>query len=1216
MCSPVTYRGSMASRQRYRRGGGRRRCRTLSVVRVHARVYVSRVHPNPRRRLPRPLFVFGLIAVTAVACDRSSELPDPATPEYEEAVRTLYRGVAAVQVGETGVAEASFRRLTELAPGEAAGWANLGVVALLRNEPDSAAGPLQRARELAPGDPRIRLAAAVVAQERGDLAGAAEALRESTQADADPRALYLLAQITEREEGAGGVTGARRLIDRLLAVRPGNRAALLEAARLSARARDGDALGAALDSLRTRLDAIPPPLEAAFDAVRAAAVEEDFATAGTELAFLRTEIEALPAYRRDQEALVLSAPRTELLIDRFLRLAPPVARAAPPDTGIRFAPEPLELGAGPSTWVRTLWIDETAPLAMIAGKTDGDHVWVGADPDRPGETFSVGDGAANVPLAGFETLDFDYDFRTDIALAGPGGLRLLRQVDGGFSDVTAGAVPVRVAASAHAGAWAADLDMEGDMDLVVAPVDGPPLLLINRGDGGFDARPGFESVRRLRGFAWGDLDADGDPDAALLDTDGRLHVFLNARQAVPPFRPIAPPEGPERLLALGLTDLDRDARMDLLGLDAGGDIWLMTLELPDAPAAGAAPAGTDREEGAPRWRVRRVAQWPDFPPTEVGEARLFPVDIDNNGDVDLVASTSASTLVWLATADGLAPHRSLDFRTTDVADISGEGRLDLLGVAGDGAASWLANQGTRDYFATVIRPRAAGATGDRRINPFGIGGEVEVRAGLLYRKQPIRSAGVHFGLGEQPQVDVARILWPNGTVQAEFNLSASNVSAFAQQRLKGSCPWVFAWDGEAMSFVTDFLWRTALGLRINAQGDAAVIHSEDWIRIPGHRLRPRDGFYDIRITAELWESHFFDHVALMVVDHPAGTEALVDERFTLPPPELEVEITEPLRPVARAVDHRGRDVSRRVLALDEVYLDTFERGPYQGVAEDHWVEVELGDDVPAGSLRLVASGWIYPTDSSINVALAQGGHPAPRGLSLEIPDGRGGWAAVRPDLGFPAGKTKTIVIDLDGVFAPGAERRLRLRTNLEIYWDRIGWTVALPDAAVRTRRLLPASADLRYRGFSEVRQAGRTAPELPEYDRIAATAPLWRDLVGYHTGFGDVRALNETVDDRYVIMNAGDELALRFPAPPPPPDGWTRDFVLVGDGWVKDGDYNTGFSTTVLPLPYHGMTDYADAPGRLEDDPAYRRHPEDWKLYHTRYVNPRDFHNALVPRRD
>jgi hypothetical protein len=71
---------------------------------------------------------------------------------------------------------------------------------------------------------------------------------------------------------------------------------------------------------------------------------------------------------------------------------------------------------------------------------------------------------------------------------------------------------------------------------------------------------------------------------------------------------------------------------------------------------------------------------------------------------------------------------------------------------------------------------------------------------------------------------------------------------------------------------------------------------------------------------------------------------------------------------------------------------------------------------------------------------------------------------------------------------------------------------------------------------------------------------------------------------------------------------------LIGDGWVKDGDYNTLFSTTVLPLPAHDRSDYTAPPGSLEDDPVYRRYPQDWQLYHTRYVTPQGFQEALRTR--
>jgi hypothetical protein len=103
------------------------------------------------------------------------------------------------------------------------------------------------------------------------------------------------------------------------------------------------------------------------------------------------------------------------------------------------------------------------------------------------------------------------------------------------------------------------------------------------------------------------------------------------------------------------------------------------------------------------------------------------------------------------------------------------------------------------------------------------------------------------------------------------------------------------------------------------------------------------------------------------------------------------------------------------------------------------------------------------------------------------------------------------------------------------------------------------------------------------------------------------------VDDRYVIMNAGDELRLRFQEQPPPEAGWRRDFVLIGDGWEKDGDYNTGHSQTVLPLPSHRQPDYgAGRPGLvLDEDPVYRRHREDWEQFHTRFVSPSAFVKGL-----
>jgi hypothetical protein len=169
----------------------------------------------------------------------------------------------------------------------------------------------------------------------------------------------------------------------------------------------------------------------------------------------------------------------------------------------------------------------------------------------------------------------------------------------------------------------------------------------------------------------------------------------------------------------------------------------------------------------------------------------------------------------------------------------------------------------------------------------------------------------------------------------------------------------------------------------------------------------------------------------------------------------------------------------------------------------------------------------------------------------------------------------------------------------------------VPNPSTRVTRLDPLVADLHYRGYSVITQANESSPEVPSYNVLAASKQQWRDLVGYYTRFGDVRELLARADDRYVIMNAGDEMSFRFAVPQAPPAGWVRDYVIVGDGWIKDGDYNSTFSKTVLPLPYHAKSTYTTATGRLEDEWVYRRYPNDWQSYHTRYVSPDGFQNVL-----
>jgi hypothetical protein len=765
-------------------------------------------------------------------------------------------------------------------------------------------------------------------------------------------------------------------------------------------------------------------------------------------------------------------------------------------------------------------------------------------------------------------------------------------------------LPQSVLNAHYIGAWAVDIEADGDLDIVLGSSEGVPVVLRNNGDGTFvDIRP-FAGISGVRQFVWADLNGDGNPDAAIIDASGRLHVFINERQGQ--FRERSVPANLATIKAIAVADANNDGVLDLLAVQADGAIVRIS----------------DNNEGQ-AWDVIEIARVPNAADYLAREVRLRVADLDNNGALDLylapvapaAAKSAAGALVWLGNEKSeftLLDHPAGPALVFDAADLTGDGKLDLLGLSEDGQAVQAINQGSKNYHWQVVRPRAAQAFGDQRINPFGVGGEIEIRSGMLVQKQPITGPQVHFGLGEQSGAEVVRVIWPNGAVRAEFDVKADQ-EVVAEQRLKGSCPFLFAYNGKQMEFVKDAVpWGSAIGLRINTLGSANIAATEEWYKIGRDQLVPHDGFYDLRFTAELWEVYYYDYLTLMTVDHPVGTEVFVDERFVIPPARLAITAVAAPHKIARAVDDTGQDVTEIVAALDGKSVDSFGHGQYQGVTRDHYLEVDLGEDAPqSGPLYLIAHGSIYPTDSSINVAMTQGDRWRARGLSLEVPDGRDGWIVAHDNLGFPAGRKKTILVDLTNVFRPGTPRRLRLRTNLEIYWDQIEWAQGLPDTALKTVRLDPTVADLHYRGYSVIDRPDSGAPELPDYNRISGTKQRWRDLIGYYTRYGDVRELLQHVDDRYVIVNSGDEMELHFAQQPPPPAGWVRDFVIAGDGWIKDGDYNSTFSKTVLPLPYHAKREYNTPPGRLEDEWIYRQHPEDWQTYHTRYVTPDVFNNAL-----
>jgi len=1142
-----------------------------------------------------PLALLLALLTLLAACRPTQNLPTRSSPQYNELVRTFYIGLAALQVGHDVQADARLAQFTQLAPAEPAGWANWGLLALRQRNYDTAAERLNKARDSAPDNSDIFYLLGLLESSRGNTTEAINNLRKSLELDQNNLiATYKLAEEVERQGDEKSAQEFQSLIQKILAVQPDNLAALVELTRIAAKRGDAGAVKPAVSKVVARSSAWPEEVRAQVTAVETAVNNGDLAAVATRTSFLRNVLLRVPEYRRDLGAIKPPPGEEATPFTHFLKLEAPVFKTAAPDTGLTFKPEPVkDANQSQQNWIGAISLSGSgAPVIATATARE-----VGL---TSGATLPFPGGAANTPPSAQAILpvDFSYDFKTDLVLAGDGGVRLFRQDSPStFTDVTAETkLPANVINGKYTAAWAADIEADGDLDLILGVHEALPTVLRNNGDGTFlDIHP-FAGVSGLVDFAWADIDADGDPDAALIDSSSRLRVFSNERQgqfterAVPFTAPAA---------ALNVLDINNDGILDLAVVQNDGSIMSVS----------------DKDHGA-GWEIGgEIANANRSADTTV----LRIADLDNNGGLDLIlvpdSHNDSGALIWLNDGNGKFTALStptLTDRVLDVADVNGDGRLDLLALSKEGQPEQAINHGTKNYHWQIVRPRATKAVGDQRINPFGVGGEMEIRSGLLVQKQPITGPLLHFGLGEQTSADVIRVVWPNGTVRADFEVKADQ-EVVTEQRLKGSCPFLFAYNGKQVEFVKDAVpWSSAIGLRINTIGTARVEATEEWYKISRDQLVPHDGYYDLRITAELWETYYYDHLSLMVVDHPENTDVFVDERFVIPAAKLEVTTVSTPHRIVRAIDDKGQDVTSVVNSLDGNYLGTFERGKYQGVARDHYVELDLGADAPSsGPLWLIANGWMHPTDSSINVAISEGQEEQAKPLSLEIPDGRGGWQIVRANMGFPAGRKKICLFDLADVFKPGIPRRLRLRTNLEVYWDSLEWATGLPRADLKITRLNPDVADLHYRGYSVINQKDDSSPELPDYNRLSSSKQIWRDLIGYYTRFGDVRELLLQADDRYVIMNAGDEMTFRFAEQPAPPRGWVRDYVIVGDGWIKDGDYNSTFSKTVLPLPYHAKNQYITAPGKLEEEVVYRQHPEDWQKYHSRYITADVFQNAL-----
>jgi tetratricopeptide (TPR) repeat protein len=595
----------------------------------------------------------------------------------------------------------------------------------------------------------------------------------------------------------------------------------------------------------------------------------------------------------------------------------------------------------------------------------------------------------------------------------------------------------------------------------------------------------------------------------------------------------------------------------------------------------------------------------------VGEAnirRIHLVDYDNDGWLDLwVVGDRVQTWRNLGQSgfENTTKNLGLDLMAgpadaVDFADLDLDGDSDCILTLTSGGLRYLRNDGGNAN--QQLKLRLFG----NRSNASALGVKVEVTSGGLRLIRTIQSLPVEIGVGKNAKVESVVVHW--------FNLAAPNIDVPVDPKVQlpifelilpeGSCPYLYAWDGRQYRFVTDLLGAAPIGLPV-ADGVMIEADPDEYVWVGNEtNFKPKDGYYTLQITEELREALYLDEAKLVVVDHPAGAEVHPTDKLIpgRPFPASALLTVGNERPLLRAETLKGKDVTA-VLAREDshrVSPDRLRVPQQRGLAEPHGVILDFGELPPERGLVLVLNGWLRFGGGMANInASHDPGLPFPfPTLQIEVENE---WRNVEVTVGAPAGKTKTIVVDLTGKL-PLNGRRLKLQTAFEIHWDRIALMERVEGPTTRAIQVPPATADLHWRGFSEFANLSSDWPLTPVYDRVSPN-PKWRITPGgWCTRYGDVSELITRRDEGLLIMNGGDELTLQFSAAelPANPAGFVRQFFLHSDGWDKDSDFHVRAGTMIEPLPWHGMSDQLYG---KEPRPAY---PSDslHKKYNTRWVAP------------
>jgi tetratricopeptide (TPR) repeat protein len=811
--------------------------------------------------------------------------------------------------------------------------------------------------------------------------------------------------------------------------------------------------------------------------------------------------------------------------------------------------------------------------------------------------------------------DYDNDGATDFAISALGQVILFHnEKNGTFKDVTASAGLV-APAGVYLGLTFIDYDHDGDLDLYTTGMTGFPrskmptsqtdqeyahpgnIMWRNNGNGTFtDVTEATGLNAPARAIAALGTDYNNDRAVDLVVTgSGSASIggvlfyspvfFKNPREGK--FVPETPIAYPTPTVGVAALDFDHDGWMDIAFTHMG--------------VAALSLWHNDHGKG-----FRSIP----LPKTDLDVAYgVAAFDYDNDGWVDLVAvgeTKEGKGEVRLfrnlgpdgfkdVTADvGLDKIQLKEPRAIITGDYDNDGATDLLITQNHGPAVLLRNEGGNQNH--WLRLALKGLND----NKSAIGTKVEVFSGGNRQKFEIYGSNGYLGqnspyltvgLGDAKEADIVRMLWPTGVLQDEIQVAGDKQQDFLEIDRRGSsCPTLFAWNGERYQFVADMLGAGVVGHWVGP-GQRDIPRPVEYIKIGRTMIRekvdphvsqttrdmghPRsqEKTLSFRFMEPLEEAVYLDQVRVLAVDHPADLDVYPNEYFASNPPypQFKVVVSRDAKPPAGAWDEHGHNVLPDLQA--HRFIGDFAVTPFLGFAKPHTLTLDLGEPYSGGLLWLLLHGEVEYFSANSMYAASQAGIQAISPY-VEVQNASGVWKRVLDDMGFPAGGQRTMTADLTGKL-PAGTQKIRITTNLQIYWNSILIDRTPQDQAVRLNPVPLVHADLEFHGFPLKIEGTPPGNVQYIYEKVSATGPYTRPA-GTYTRYGDVLPLLTATDDKLVVFGSGDEVRLDFDPSSLPalPAGWVRDYFFAANGYEKDMDFYAADGNDVAPLPFLSMGEY------------------------------------------